>query len=89
MQDNKRLDLFKKSCRTTRNARRLKAGQLEREIRESSASPREKANMLHTLSKLGILTTEERDALIQAFDRTSIYYDWWLDGQPEESAPLV
>lgn len=36
------------------NAARLKAEQLEREIRASAASDVEKSNMLHTLSKLAM-----------------------------------
>lgn len=42
-----------------REVRILKQRQLEREIRESAATSREKENMLHSLSKLGMLASEE------------------------------
>lgn len=44
-----------------REVRILKQGQLETEIRESSAAPREKENMLHSLSKLGMFAAEEAE----------------------------
>lgn len=58
-----RTEAVKANCKTSGQARSAKAAQLEREIQESSASPGEKANMLHTLSKLGIFAQEERDWL--------------------------
>lgn len=40
-------------------AAKLKAKQLVSEIDKSSATPREKANMQHTLSKLWMFATDE------------------------------
>jgi hypothetical protein len=42
-----------------RDVRIRKQRQLEREIHESAATAREKANMLHSLSKVGIFAGEE------------------------------
>lgn len=41
-----------------RQARVLKQAQMEREIRESAATPLQKENMLHTLSKIGTFSDE-------------------------------
>ena len=58
-----RTEAVKANCKTSAQARGAKAAQLEREIQESSASPAQKSDMLHTLSKLGIFSQEERDWL--------------------------
>lgn len=73
----------RENCRTSAQARNLKAQQLEREIQSSSASPTEKANMLHTLSKLGIYAQDERDMLVRLATKKSAYYSQWLETTDE------
>lgn len=65
------------NCIEMAKARRLKARQLEREIQQSSATDGERANMLHTLSKLGIFSDEERDQLARLAG-VGPYYEKWL-----------
>lgn len=64
------------NCRTSALARGAKAEQLEREIRQSSANDVEKANMLFTLSKLGIFSSDERDFLVRVASPKNTYSDW-------------
>ena len=72
------------NCRSFAQARNLKAAQIEREIRESDATDVQKANMLHTLSKLGIFASDERDQIARL--ATSKPYQRWLDGQASATA---
>ena len=66
-------------CKSASRARGLKADQLEREIQNSSATQAEKANMLHTLSKYGIFSQDERDGLTRlATNKKHSYYREWL-----------
>lgn len=72
------------NCKQSREARSLKAQQLEREIRESAASPTQKANMLHTLSKLCMFAADERDQLTRLASGKR-YYDDWIAVPPDGS----
>jgi len=67
------------NCKSSREARSLKAAQLEREINESCATPTQKANMRHTLSKLCMFAADERDQLTRlATASKRHYYDDWI-----------
>ncbi len=72
------------NCQKSEEARRLKQNQLHREIRASGASETEKANMLHTLSKLTMFAADERDQLVR-LGTPHMYYGNWLDGLPVNS----
>lgn len=65
------------NCKKTREARSLKAAQLEREIAASSATPAQKANMQHTLSKLCMFAADERDQLTRMAGGGA-YYEKWI-----------
>jgi len=75
------------NCKQSREARTLKGQQLEREIRESAATPIQKANMLHTLSKLCMFAADERDQLTRLAmgPKGAKYYDAWIAVPPDGS----
>ncbi len=67
----------RENCRRFEESRRLKQDQLEREIRGSGATETQKANMVHTLSKLCVFAADERDHLVR-LGTDDLYYSDWL-----------
>lgn len=71
-----REEAAKINCRCFVHSRNLKADQLSAEIRQSDATDAQKANMLHTLLKLLMFASDERDHIIRVGTSYSRYDDW-------------
>jgi hypothetical protein len=69
-------EAIRMDCKVASQARNGKAAQLEREIQDSGATPGQKSNMLHTLSKLGIFSEEERNYLTRLATGRNYYREW-------------
>lgn len=64
------------NCRTFAESRHLKARQLEEQIRASDATPAQRVDMMHTLSKLLMFTADEFDHLTRAASPENSYRLW-------------